>query len=282
MHFATRKGFVYSKLSPRFALHRAITTLYLLRGRRPDSKGYMSYRQEYVYRALNNRQLMALFRANKPLPYNYGRGLDERVVEYPWIMARINQGSGIILDAGAALNYESICKHPALAQKNIIVYTLSPHGENHILTSRISYIYGDLRSILLRDNAVDDVISISTIEHIGMNNYKYTKDAKFFERSEDSFVLTIQELCRSLKPGGRLLLTVPYGRSQDLNWLFQFDEDRLEILTDSFNGQILEKVYYRKDASGWQITTMDECTECEYDEQYSQASAVACINLVKC
>lgn len=241
----------------------------------------MSYRQEYVYRALNNWQLMTLFRTNKPLPFNYGRYLDERVVEYPWILARIQQRSGTILDAGAALNYESICKHPSMAQKNIIVYTLSPHGENHILTPRISYIYGDLRNIILRDNAVDDIVSISTIEHIGMNNYKYTEDEKFFEREGAAFVLAIQELHRSLKSGGRLLLTVPYGRPQDLDWLFQFDEDRLRILTDSFGGKILEKVYYRKYPSGWQMTTADECKECEYDEQYSQASAVVCVNLMK-
>ncbi len=281
MYFATRNGVLCSKLSPYFILHRAVTTLYLLRGRRPASKGYMSYRQEYIYHTLNNRQLMALFRANKPLPCNYGRGLDERVVEYPWILARINPGIGSILDAGSALNYEYICKHPSLAKKNIIMYTLSPYGENHISTSRISYIYGDLRDTILRDNIVDDIISISTIEHIGMNNYKYTEDTNFFEKQDGSFVLAIQELYRSLKPGGRLLLTVPYGLPQNLHWLFQFDEDRLKILIDSFNGEILEKVYYRKDLSGWQVANMDECKDCEYNEQYSQASAVACVNLMK-
>jgi len=279
MHFATRNGAVYSKLSPHFILHRAVTTFYLLRGRRPKSKGYISYRQEYIYRTLNNPQLMDLFRTNKPLPCNYGRGLDERVVEYPWILARINPGMGTILDAGSTLNYQFICQHPSLAQKNIIIYTLSPYGENHISTPRISYIYGDLRDTILRDNIVDNVISISTIEHIGMNNDMYTKDTKFFEKQDGSFILAIQELYRSLKPGGRLLLTVPYGLPQDLDWLFQFDEDRLKTLIDSFKGKTLEKVYYRRDFSGWQIATMDECKDCEFN--YG-ASAVACVNLMKC
>jgi hypothetical protein len=131
----------------------------------------MGYRQNYVFHALHNSQLMTVFRNHKPLPCNYGSGLDERVVEYPWVLSRIHKGSGRILDPGATLNYEYICTHPSLSQKNIVVYTLSPDGENQILTPRMSYIYGDLRDILLRDNAVDDVVSISTVEHIGMNNY---------------------------------------------------------------------------------------------------------------
>ena len=283
MPYATRDGSVRSKWSSHFVLHRAVTTLYRLR-RVPGSKGNMSYRMEYVFRALQKQKLMELFRTGAQLPRGYGRGLDERVVEYPWTLARLGD-SQQILDAGSALNFEFIVNNKALAQKQLVIYTLSPDGENRLCSPHISYVYGDLRETVLRDAWFDTIVCLSTIEHVGMDNIKYTDNHIFREQNQRSYAAAMQEFHRLLKPEGQLLLTVPYGRSQNLGWMQQFDEPGLQKLIDTFDGTCRERQYYKSGPGGWQIATPAECTECTYVENerphYNQASAVACVALVK-
>ena len=65
---------------------------------------------------------------------------------------------------------------------------LDTRGRFHIMI-------GDAQAVPCRDGVFDDISLISTIEHI--------------EGNGDS--VAIQELARVLKPGGRLVLTVPYN-----------------------------------------------------------------------
>jgi ubiquinone/menaquinone biosynthesis C-methylase UbiE len=44
--------------------------------------------------------------------------------------------------------------------------------------NNISYVYGDLRNTILKDQCFDEIVCISTLEHIGMDNTMlYTKDS---------------------------------------------------------------------------------------------------------
>src|SRR5213594_3006260 len=78
---------------------------YVARGRVPWTPGYGSFRESYVSKVLSNRELMTAFRDNRPLPPRYGFGLDERVIEYPWVLSRLRDSSTMLLDAGSALNH---------------------------------------------------------------------------------------------------------------------------------------------------------------------------------
>lgn len=221
------------------------------------------------------------------LPPGFGVGMDERVVEYPWVLARIPPGHARLFDAGSTLNYEWVAEHPALEQKDVILFTLAPEG---VLGRRnFSYLYGDLRATLLQDACVDTVVCLSTLEHIGMDNRGYTGHDRDHDHDPNAWRPALLELRRILKSGGHLLLTVPFGRAQDLGWLQQFDRDGLRAIEDAFDGITLESDYFlHRDGHGWQRASADDCAGATFlsrapgvQGMATRATAVACLALEK-
>jgi len=263
---------------------------YLRRGQRPWTAGYGEYRERVVAGILCDQDLMTRFRRNEAMPIDYGRHLDERVVEFPWVLARLEQGGGRLLDAGSALNFLYILNQEALVRKRIVIYTLAP--EDVIKGPNISYVYGDLRQTLFHDRAFDEIVCISTLEHIGMDNTRlYSTDAHFEENRPTDYLRAVQEFNRILKPGGRLLVTVPYGRPEYHGWLQQFDRTMVDAVLHTFGGTASAAAYYRYGARGWQISSADGCSDCtyfdihrrqDYEADYvAAARAVACLEMVK-
>jgi SAM-dependent methyltransferase len=239
---------------------------------------------------LSNEDLISRFRSNGFLPEEYGNRLDERVVEFPWVLSRLDFSESVLLDAGSALNFPCLTTHRALIQKQIVIYTLSP--EEVIRDARISYVYGDLRRTLFRDECFDEIVSISTLEHIGMDNtLLYSGDSRFNEKRPEDYLLAVQEFRRLLKPGGRLFITVPYGVYENHGWLQQFDRAMVERVRRVFDGSRAEVTYYRYNEDGWNVSTAEACADCRYfdihrksgyDPDYAAAArAVACLELVK-
>ena len=266
--------------------------VYVVRGRRPWSAGYGSFRDWYVARVIASPEQLAPFRDGAPLPDRFGIGLDERVIEYPWVLSRLSEQGGLLLDAGAALNHAFLLRHPRLARKRIVVYTLSPRGEEIVPADSVSYVFGDLRQTILRDGICDEVACISTLEHVGLDNRRfYTARGDYREANERDFALAVRELRRVLVRGGRLLLTVPYGRPRQLGWLQVFDRGKVEQVMEEFGGSVVQQAYYRYSERGWQRASRDECSDCEYHDVHAgfpytagaaaAAGAVACLELLK-
>ena len=239
---------------------------------------------------LTDHELLARFRCDETLPANYGFRIDERVVEYPWVLARLGVAEGLLLDAGSALNHEYVLDHPALRNRKIAIYNLSP--EKFLGRSNVSYIFGDLRHTILRDESFNEIVCISTLEHVGMNNtLLYSKDAHFNEFRPNDYLDVVREFKRLLKPGGKLFITVPYGRHENHGWLQQFDCKMVDAVFDTFGPSSHSIAYYKYFPDGWQITKAEECTDCSYFDIHNKsdyepdyvaaARAVACIEAVK-
>jgi SAM-dependent methyltransferase len=259
-------------------------------GQKPWTTGYGEYRERVIGENLNNHGLRGCFRSNRTLPANYGYRLDERVIELPWAFSRLSNGEDLLLDAGSALNFPYLMDHEVLGRKRIAIYTLSP--EDVMKRSNISYVYGDLRNTLFRDDCFDEIVCISTLEHVGMDNtFLYSRDDRFDENQPRDYLKVIEEFRRVLKPGGKLLLTVPYGHHTNLGWLQIFDEAMVERVLKTFDGSISQIAYYQYLPEGWQISTAAACARCTYfdihhqsgyDPDYAAAArAVACIELIK-
>jgi SAM-dependent methyltransferase len=262
---------------------------YVRGGQIPLTIGYFDFRNDFLRDVLRDSTLCARFKHHYPLPHGYGYRLDERVVEYPWVISRLSNQTNYLLDAGSTLNFDFLLDIPVLRQKSVVIYTLAPE-QNPPPHPNVSYIYGDLRNTILRDHLFDEIVCISTLEHIGMDNtLVYTQDQRYKEARFWDYQDVLREFQRLLVPGGRLFLTVPYGKYQNCGWMQQFDRARLDDAIRVFDGKLEDQAFYRYTPEGWILSNVDECAECEYFDFYARsgfdpdyataARAVACVVL---
>jgi SAM-dependent methyltransferase len=264
---------------------------YLAAGRKPWTNGYAEYRIQFTLDTLRNFDVMERFRSGQRLPGGYGTRLDERVVEYPWVLSHLPSQPGILFDAGGTLGFRYLLDLPALSPHTIHVCSLTRDSEM-AARPNVAYLCADLRQAPVRDAVIDNVICISTLEHVGMDNTQvYAAKASFRENRPESYRVVIQEFQRILAPGGRLYLTVPYGKYEQHGWLQQFDLGMVEDVISAFGGHLEELTFFRYTVDGWQLATMAECSTAQYYDIHRQkkyepdyaaaARAVACITLVK-
>lgn len=209
----------------------------------------------------------------------YGRGLDERVVEYPWVFSRIGTGRRL-LDVGSTLNQPA---HLArLAGRFEEIAFLNPHRDDGYRSplERVSYVWSDVRSHWLRAGSFDRITCISTLEHVGCDNSRYggpAREAREADtrRARGDAMRAMREL---LAPGGSLLLTMPFGRHEEHDWFVQPDADRLAHAIDAFAPRAARMRYFLHDA-GWREVDASACASAAYGTQTRGAGAVVCAEL---
>jgi SAM-dependent methyltransferase len=260
--------------------------VYCSTGKRPWSRGYGEYRRKQVIRVLNAGDFEA-----ERLPPGYGRRLDERIVEYPWCLTRLPDGPGTLLDAGSVLNHDFLLTRPKLASKRLFISTLAAERASYHERG-ISYVYEDLRESCFRDAYFDWVVSLSTIEHIGMDNTMlYTADDSKRESDSTAYLGAVREFRRVLRPGGRLYLSVPFGLSKNYGWFQVFDAPMVDRLLEAFSPGEFRETHFRYTPEGWTRSSRVESKDAtyfdihrskSYDPDYAAASrAVVCLELLK-
>jgi SAM-dependent methyltransferase len=272
--------------------------LYSHRRKQPFTLGYTEFRNRVVRGAIHDEQVLQTFAsAAAQLPSGFGFGLDERVVEYPWLFANLHRHApgAKMLDAGSTMNHKMLLKHPLAEPHKWSVLTLAPESRCFWRLG-ISYYFEDLRQLPFRDNWFDAITCLSVMEHIGMDNGHYAGKSDYQEDRPTDYLLAITELRRVLKTGGSLYVTVPFGRYEHLGWLQQFNTEMLDALIAQFSPASLERNFFRYSLRGWQSSTEVECSG-EYfsgclrarhigrnhneSDCAAAARAVACLRLTK-
>ncbi len=272
---------------------------YIKHGRKPWSRGYPDFKWQLIEKNINNTNLLKKFGNNSELPRFYGKNIDERIIEYPWVISNLPRGERVLLDAGSALNFVEILNHKKLNNKQIIIVNLGPEA-NCFWDKKISYLFTDLRELPFSDNHFDIVTCISTLEHIGMDNTMiYTDNHKYRENKSKDYLKVILELKRVLKSNGILFLTVPFGRYQNFQFFQQFNQEMVDKILRVFGGKRQFISYYKYSNNGWNISKSEDCKDVEYfdiwrtkyrdkksrkdyDPDFAAAArAVVCLKLVK-
>ncbi|RKQ92887.1 glycosyltransferase involved in cell wall biosynthesis [Solirubrobacter pauli] len=253
----------------------------------PWSEPYNEAHAAFVARELEDADLAETLRSGGALPERFGRGFDERVVEFPWVGSQ--QLSGRVLDAGSALNHAHVLQRLRPRMDDLHVVTLEPEPES-FPKLHISYLYADLRDLPMRDGSYDHAVSISTFEHIGLDNAYYGSDVAKASDPQAECVRALTEVRRVLTPGGSLYLTVPIGKGERFEWVRTLTPDELDELIAGFGSADATVRYFRHDG-GWRTASREEVADARYRDHFSSgppgpdrvvaAEAVACVHLLK-
>jgi SAM-dependent methyltransferase len=204
----------------------------------------------------------------------FGQGDTERCVEIPWAVSCYRDEERV-LDVGYA-NAEDryISDLLSLNIPQLFGIDVMPKRCPGIIS-----VGGDIRDTPFPDNFFDFVLCISTIEHIGRDNSVYR--IPFDGADDEGDFKALQEICRMIKPYGRAVVTVPYGKLHDYGWFIHYDDTRLQRLVKSSNFSIILDDYfvYR---SGWHKCDKSELVNVLYKDNNAPAAAgLACILLEK-
>lgn len=266
---------------------------YIRNGCIPWSKGYEAYKQDYISNAINDDKLINNIK-NRSIPNDFGFRLDERAIEYPWIMSKLDENKCRILDAGSTFNYEFLINHKLIKNKDLTILTFAPE-KNCFHDKRISYVYDDLRSLPFKKELFDVIISQSTIEHIDMDNsiYGYSLDYnKEVKKKSFEYIKAIKEMIRVLKPKGVLVLTFPFGKFENHGFFQQFDNEMLLKTVGLFkNLGIYEIDFFRYGKEGWRFANKGELKDVvsynphsgkgKLNDGAAHCRSIACINFIK-
>lgn len=160
---------------------------------------------------------------------NYELVVVERIVEIPFVFMHLDVPRGSrVLDFGGTGS--SIALHLASLGLDVTVFDLRPYGFYH---PNLHEALGDFLHAEVREASFDVAIVVSSVEHAGMAAYG---EGKF----GDGDRRVMGKIRESLRPGGRLVLTVPFGRAGETTWYRVYDRKRLADLLDGFDVVVAE------------------------------------------
>jgi SAM-dependent methyltransferase len=197
-------------------------------------------------------------------------GTDERVVEIPWVLSRLRP-SARVLEVGYAFAEPAYLAGLLRAGVELVGADLATREVEGMET-----VEADVRELPFPDRSFDQVLLVSTLEHVGADNTVYGLQA---EGDPDSRLRALRELRRVLHRDGSLLVTVPLGEPGDYGWFRQEDERGWTRLYARAGFFVEEVEAYELTHEGWRATRGFRAEGVRYGERGPAASAVLCGDL---
>ncbi len=242
----------------------------------PGTLAYDAAQRALVASLIDSEAWQARFARGGRLPAGLGAGFDERVVECPWLFSR--GLGGRVLDAGSVLNHRHLVERALARVRDLTIVTLAP--EPVAFTSLdVSYLYGDLRALPFRDGWFDEVVCLSTLEHVGMDNGVYGASAPRSADPRAEAAAALRELLRVVRPGGRVHLSVPFGRREDHGWFRQLDREDVDDLLARAGAAHCDETVFLHAPDGWRRGSADAAAAAGYADGAVAARAVLCATI---
>jgi len=270
-----------------------IIKIFIQNGRIPWSEGYEVYKWQQIKTTILNVNYFTQ-EVNLDHLHEFGKGIDERIIEYPWIFSNLSNKRSKLLDAGSTFNYSDIIEHNLIKIKDLSIVTYYPEF-NCFHKNRISYLFNDLRELAFRDKHFDEIVCQSTLEHIDMDNtmYGYKPQLNTIQTSKSyEYMLVIKELYRVLKPQGILLITFPFGRFENHGFFQQFDSEMVNRIHELLKnlGSIMY-TYFKYEKEGWELSNQENCNDAfsfnphtgvgKGNDGAAHSRAICCIKFIK-
>jgi SAM-dependent methyltransferase len=191
--------------------------------------------------------------------------ITERVIEIPWALQQLPQ-RGTILDVGSCdATYLHVIDQPGRE-----LHCMDLRDCHDDIPRSATFHHQSLIGNSLPEGAFDAVLVLSTIEHIGLPCYGHTAFA-------NGDMHAIAEVWRLLKPGGKLILTLPAGKGKVVSWYRQYSPAMLERL---LHGWRTEMTFWGYDGQFYQKIEPDDVPNYDYRDYPvigAGAGAVGCI-----
>jgi len=197
-------------------------------------------------------------------------GTDERVIEIPWVLSRLRT-RGRVLEVGYAFAEAAYLAALLRADVDLVGVDLAERDVEGLET-----VQADVRSLPFDDRSFDQVLLVSTLEHVGADNTVYGLEGG---RDEGAREAALRELARVLTRSGSLLVTVPLGEPADHGWFRQDDERGWTSLFARAGCFVEELELYELGPEGWHAAPAFEAAGVRYGERGPAASAVLCADL---
>lgn len=190
--------------------------------------------------------LARLTRGRSPWIVTERYQVSERIVEVPFMLRSITEGERLVLDLGC-------CESPLPLQLASLGHKVVAVDQDEYLARHpnLSFVRGDICQLSFRPSLFDVAVCLSTIEHLGLGFYGDPE-----RRQAD--LAAMREIRRVLKPGGRLLLTTPFGRARE-GWQRVYDWAGVTNLLSVF--QIESTRFYKRVGIDWTEASREETAE---------------------
>ena len=195
---------------------------------------------------------------------NYELVVVERIVEIPFVFRHLGVSVGArVLDFGGTGS--PLAMHIASLGCDVTIFDLRSYGLGH---PNLHQVVGDFLAVPAEEATYDVALVISAVEHAGLAAY-----------GEDEFgdgdLRVMDRIWQSLRPGGRLILTVPFGRAGRTSWYRVYDRASLGRLVDRFEIVVAE-FYEGVGRTAW-IPSTAERLETIDSVDCGFAQGVACV-----
>jgi SAM-dependent methyltransferase len=219
-----------------------------------------------------------------PAPGTPALGTNDRSVEVPWALQRVGSARRV-LDVGCSTSDYLADLAARKLRRGRRVYGLDPDAPRPI--RNVGVVKGTVVAPPFPPDSFDLILCISTVEHVGLPIYGQRE----FPHGD---TLAMRHMRRLLAPGGRLLLTVPFGRAQVNPWFRVYDRRGLRRITSGFRA--LSAAFYRlrpdgpsalRQAQGvtgsgcgfYETCRAADLREAEYDFAHMRSEGVALVEL---